>query len=500
MGILQAVVGCALCTLLFSVAQPAEAQENRYIIASDAPLTSEQVAALQAAGANVRHVYVNFGGAVAIIGPDNVDRVRALPFVTAVDPDAPKQLHLALPPAPLSGAPYWHDLVDAENNSTYDGSGVWVAVLDSGFYPNWRDYLDESRVLTELGAAFVAVLGNAVPNQWDAGSDPHGMAVAATIIGHKYADALDEGGWGEGFATGAAGLYAVPGIAPGAKVIPVKVCDPTNCWTSAMNAGYDYVTGLKLANPTQPIVINISIGGPTLERTEKAALDAAIAAGVVIVASAGNEGDEGMGFPAAYEPVISVGAGGWTGQWTGYPDKTWWLDDVQEGDMSKVFVANFSSRALQGQYLDVVSAGRFLLLPYPCAQLYKDGQVTRATQSRVCAAKASPNHPEAAPFEYLFMSGTSFSSPMVAGIVALMLQKNPSLSNADAAFGTLGNPGSWGPGALERLLEGAATAIAPGSVTLRQRTGELSDETWGANATGHGWIFVDPALAAVPAP
>jgi hypothetical protein len=43
---------------------------------------------------------------------------------------------------------------------------------------------------------------------------------------------------------------------------------------------------------------------------EKAAIDRAIANGVIVVASAGNEGDAGMGFPGAYAPVISAAAAG----------------------------------------------------------------------------------------------------------------------------------------------------------------------------------------------
>lgn len=79
-----------------------------------------------------------------------------------------------------------------------------------------------------------------------------------------------------------------------------------------------------------------------------------------------------------------------------------------------------------------------------------------------------------------------------------MLQKSPALNNADAAFGSFGDPGTWGPGRLERLLESAATPIPPGSVTVRHRTGETTVETWGNDATGFGWVFIDAALAAVP--
>jgi hypothetical protein len=216
---------------------------------------------------------------------------------------------------------YWQDLIDAEKNSTYDGSGVWVAVLDTGFYPNWRDYFVESDILTQYARAFVAANGNQNANQWDVGSDPHGMATAATITGYRFVDDTNEGGWGVGYATGAAGTYWVPRVAPGAKVIPVKVCEPVGCFGSAINAGVDYVTSLKKANPSRPIVINESLGGPRLDAVEKAAIDAAIKAGVVMVASAGNEGAAGMGFPGAYEPVISTGAGGWVDQWNPIPTR-----------------------------------------------------------------------------------------------------------------------------------------------------------------------------------
>ncbi len=84
----------------------------------------------------------------------------------------------------------------------------------------------------------------------------------------------------------------------------------------------------------------------------------------------------------------------------------------------------------------------------------------------------------------------------MAGVVALMLQKNPSLTNADATFGTLSNPTSWGPGSLERLLESSATPIpTPGSANITQRTGEVTVESWGTDAVGKGWVFVDKALA-----
>jgi hypothetical protein len=500
----MSLLGLVAITLVaFASPAGAAAQSKGYLIGSAAPLTQAQVDQLKANGAQVKHAYKNFGGAAAVIPDNKVAAVRALPFVSSVNEDMVKQLAGVVQAAPASlgsplpGTPYWLDLMDAEKNTSYDGSGVWVAVLDSGFYPNWRDYFDTSTILTQYASAFVAANGNSNENQWDVGSDPHGMAVAATIVGHRFVDDTNEGGWGEGYATGDAGTYWVPGVAPGAQVIPIKVCEPIGCFGSAINAGVDYVTSLKKDNPNQPIVINESLGGATLDSVEKAAIDAALRAGVVIVASAGNSGTAGMGFPGAYEPVIGVGAGGWIQQWNEYPDKTWWLDDVPETGVEEVYVAGFSSRQKAGQYLDVVSAGRYLLLPYPCANLYKDGQVTSSTNVRTCASKATPDNAQSAPFQYLFMSGTSFSAPAIAGVVALLLDKSGSLSNADATFGTLNDPASWGPGSLERLLEKSATQIRPGSVTVTHRTGEPLTETWGNDATGYGWVFVDDALSAV---
>jgi len=61
-----------------------------------------------------------------------------------------------------------------------------------------------------------------------------------------------------------------------------------DCKLSAVNAGIDYIIGIKLANPDQPIVISEGYGHSIFTPLDKAALDAAISAGVVVVADAGN--------------------------------------------------------------------------------------------------------------------------------------------------------------------------------------------------------------------
>lgn len=60
------------------------------------------------------------------------------------------------------------------------------------------------------------------------------------------------------------------------------------------------------------MVTNMSLGSTKPLAVVTTAIDRAIANGVIVVAAAGNEGNAGMGYPAAYAPVISVGASGWT--------------------------------------------------------------------------------------------------------------------------------------------------------------------------------------------
>ena len=143
-------------------------------------------------------------------------------------------------------------------------------------------------------------------------------------------------------------------MTPMVTIIPIKVLNQNGSgWSSVIARGITYVANLKLgALKNYPVVINMSLGGPGLEPMEKAAIDYAIAAGVIIVAAAGNEGLAGMGYPGAYAPVISVAASGWVGEWT---QAGWWNGkDVADPTKAEDFyIADFSSRELAGQDLDV---------------------------------------------------------------------------------------------------------------------------------------------------
>jgi len=377
-----------------------------------------------------------------------LDTIRALPFVEAVNPDAVRNgapVDMVSATDFSDGINTWN--LDAVNvtdfgsgrTAEFDGSGVYVAVLDTGLVDTWRMYFPEERIAEEYAISFGGGGGemgivSSQPNKWEHDQDSHGTHVTSTILGYQY------------------GTSMVNGVAPMATVIPVKVLNQNGSgWSSVVARGITYVADLKagsLAN--YPVVINMSLGGSELDAVEKVAIDYAISVGVIIVASAGNEGTAGMGYPGAYPPVISVAASGWVGEWSA---AGWWrtLDVAESNDPDDFYITDFSSRELGGQDLDVAAPGSWIVGPYKIN---------------------SGNTPS-----YYYLGGTSMASPHVAGIVALMAQKYPALMAADA----------------ESILEGSAIYLAPGC-----RIVDGEEFCWDADATGAGLATADAALADTP--
>jgi len=402
----------------------------------------------------VRDVVVEIRAVTLQADSSQLAAIRALPFVVAANPDAERKGGPVKTAAAGfgSGISTWDlDAINVTDRTTgsprvvaFDGSGVYVAVLDTGLLQTWRYYFPEERIATQYARSFGGGGGengtvSEQPNKWGQDQNSHGTHVTSTILGYN--------------------LRGVPvnGVAPMATVIPVKVLNQNGSgWSSVIARGIVHVADLK-AGPLAalPVVINMSLGGPDLDAMEKAAIDYAISKGVVIVASAGNEGKAGMGYPGAYAPVISVAASGWVREWT---SGDWWYNQnvPDPTDPADFYITDFSSRALSGQDLDVAAPGSWVVGPYQT-----NGQIT-----------------------YYFLGGTSMASPHVAGIVALMLQKSPSLSAAQ----------------VETMLEAAATQLAPGCRTVNNGSGAMVQYCWGADATGFGLITADAALAAsVPA-
>ncbi|HEY4681775.1 MAG TPA: S8 family serine peptidase [Candidatus Acidoferrales bacterium] len=473
-------------------------QRGRLIVVANRRVTDAMVAELRNYG-TVHGVIYRYN--TIVVTPSGINArlaIEGLPFVKSVENDQPRY---------LTDVGSWDrdiiDVVDVEESGTglagignpdpreiaQTGAGVHVAVIDTGLIKNWRDFLIPSRVRTDLARAFMgggAVAENFVPpdefnisnptNLWERDTNSHGIAVASHIIGFKR--------------TVLGTPLVVDGVAPGAKIIPLKVF-PNGAaftWSSRIIGAIAYATELKVNGVVGPLAVNISIGGGSPTFLERVAIQDAIANGLIIVVSAGNGGERGMSWPGAFPEVISVGAVGWTKQFLpgtpAAPNRAfWWTRDVDNdpdgsgtSEELQSYVAGFSSRAIPArsipfgvdpQELDVLAPGIWTVAP--------GGAMGTSG--------------------FFFWAGTSFSSPLTAGVAALMIEKNPNLTQAD----------------VENILKATALPMAANDsrvgVLEPFLVGGFFNPSWdtmcgsfACDPVGAGLIQGDAALAATPAP
>lgn len=452
-----AALVCALSVHSSSViAQRGQISIN---IVTNTPLTQALLDDLATHG-TLRGVIPEINAVLLNARSSELSVIQNLPYVEAANPDAERKaspIDTVNASDFLGGINMWNlDAVNVTNLQpgadrvvNYDGTGVYVAVLDTGLLDTWRQYFPHERIAVQFARAFASAVdfSSAEPtNQWEHDVNSHGTHVTSTILGFS--------------------LNGTPinGVAPMATVIPVKVLGQSGFGFSSMIArGIVYAADLRISGAlgNAPLVINMSLGGTALDAVEKRAVDYAIANGVIIVASAGNEAENGMSFPGAYEPVISVAASGWRGQWLPGVDanpNNWWVADQVADPTSATdfYVADFSSRAKGSQDLDVVAPGSWVVGPY---------QLQSGSTS------------------YFFLSGTSMASPHVAGIVAMMTQKNPALTASQA----------------ENILQNTAIRMPAGCANVAE-PGAIVEQCWGDDATGHGLATADAALAGISEP
>lgn len=375
-----------------------------------------RAASIRSAGASIeRDLRVPGYTLVRVTAGDEVsaaERLSAQPGVTSVEPNYLH--HIAFVPDDEHYDLQWNlpQIGMEQAWEKTNGAGVTVAVLDTGVA-----YEDCSVVVCgtqfykapDFGSAtFVSprdiVSSDSHPND----SHGHGTHVASTI-----AESTNNG-------IGAAG------IAYGASVMPVRVCGiDGGCSTADVADGIDYAVD----NGAQ--VINLSLGGSGASQSELAAVNSAVAQGVVVVAASGNGGDDHTGdavlnCPACFPSSIAVGA-------TRY-------------DMDRTSYSNYGT-GMGGHTLDIVAPGG--ASGDQNGDTYPDG-ILQQTFQHACNGSF-----DLSDFTYCFYNGTSMATPHIVGVIALMLSVNPALTPAqvrsilgDTAT-DLGSPGydleyGWG--------------------------------------------------------
>ena len=181
-----------------------------------------------------------------------------------------------------------------ESWQTTKGAGITVAVLDTGVDDQHPDL--EGNVLP--GKDMVGFGATRGDRAWAR----HGTAMAGIIAGHGH---------------GVDDADGVLGIAPEAKILPVRVIleDGDSARTKARNTrGNALAEGIRWAADQGADVINLSLGDDSdsahPEPAEDEAVQYALEKGAVVVASAGNGGEKGdhISYPAAYPGVIAATA------------------------------------------------------------------------------------------------------------------------------------------------------------------------------------------------
>lgn len=217
-----------------------------------------------------------------------------------------------------------------------------IAIIDSGIDYTHED-LNDGRVRTDIDVDYVNRDDDAMDD------NSHGTHVAGTIAAVTNNE------------------LGASGILWQAQLLPLKVCGESgSCSTEHI------VQAIEYAADNGARVINMSLGGDSCSETLEAAIDYAyFEKGVVIVAASGNSNGL-VGYPAAYEPVIAVGA--------------------VDRHGSRAFFSNY------GEPLDLVAPGVRIF-----STVLNNGYDT--------------------------FSGTSMAAPHVTGVAGLLLAQRPQLTN-----------------------------------------------------------------------
>jgi len=270
----------------------------------------------------------------------------------------------------------------------YDGTGIGVAVVDSGISPH--SALD-SRVIARV---------NLVSWEGATSGDPygHGTHVAGIIGGNtsaaKYVTSAFAGG-----------------SAPGAKLIDVRVLGATGVgYTSDVIAGIDWAVANRSKYGIR--VINLSLGHAVSEPTAIDPLCQAVAravqAGVVVVASAGNYGLTSTGAPVlggitspGNSPfAITVGAIDTAGTVTRADDTV--AAYSSKGPTRYDLAVKPDVVAPGTRIVSLEAQGSYLARNYPSWHIAGNGRNA-----------------------YFRLTGTSMATAVVSGGVALLLDANP---------------------------------------------------------------------------
>lgn len=314
--------------------------------------------------------------------------------------------------------------------STSTGSGVTVAVIDTG-------YVAHSDVAANIVAGYDFISDTAVSVDGDGRdsnpADP-GDYYAANECGSGIP--ASDSSW---HGTHVAGTIAavtgnnkgIAGIAYGAKISPLRVLGKCGGYDSDIIDAITWASGGTVsgvpANANVAKVINMSLGGSgACTSATQSAITAAVNRGTTVVVAAGNDNDNAAGYsPASCNNVIAVAATGRSG--------------------SRASYSNY------GSIVDISAPG---------------GDMSTATANGIYSTLNSGTKTPSSE-SYAYYQGTSMATPHIVGLVALMKSANSSLTPAQIETALKNNaralPGTCSGGCGAGLADATKTVQAVAS-------------------------------------
>jgi serine protease AprX len=367
-------------------------QTVKVIVQYEVSPKAEQFGRAQNMGAHVGRALGLVKGVVLTIPVSALPALEADPQVLSVTIDHP-----------LQGA---DDITDAATNvraawnSGYTGTGIGVAVIDSGINDNHQDLWDSTQTYSRV-VYRQDFTGTANTNTSGAKYDLYGHGThVAGIIG------------GNGYMSG--GNYS--GVAPGVSLIDLRALDVNGAGSdSTVIAAIQQAIALK--NTYNIRVINLSLGRGIPESYTQdplcQAVEQAWKAGIVVVVAAGNYGrlsvNGSNGFGTITAPgndpyVLTVGA-------------------MKSNGSSAQYAETLASYSSKGPTTydhvvkpDIVAPGNAIV------SLTAPGATLETLYPAALVTGSDGNN------DYFTLSGTSMATPVVSGAVALLLQQNSALT------------------------------------------------------------------------
>ncbi len=376
------LTGVLLTVMLFNIA-PAAPSPLRVIVQGTS--AESAAAAVRDSGGNVVAELDAINCVLANVDQSHLAYLATMPGVVRVTPDRRVQAagnhNVDVEFTKAIGAQEVWEAGDL-------GQGVTVALLDSGINPSFPTLRLGHRLLAYYDALNDKLYGRRRLFRSPGDPNGHGTHVAG-IVGNSYYERRDD---------------EFRGVAPAANLVAVRVLDETGTGSYGdVLRGIDWVIQNKDAYNIR--VLNISMYAqpiaPYWADPYNLAVMAAWQAGIVVVASAGNGGPAplSIGVPGNTPYVITVGA---------------FTDNYTPTDFGDDYIPPFSAT---GPTLDcfikpdLIAPGAHVISLMArhtyLSDLYPENRVNR---------------------RYFKMSGTSMSTAVTSGIVALMLSKHPELT------------------------------------------------------------------------